>query len=240
MSAIDQAEPRTSPWWLAGFGALALALGLVLSTLPEAAHPAGDAVAQNLPATDLGNPVTGVLLLYRVLDTLLEKAALLGALGGVVVLAGRQSFARRAVSLPMPAHSQATASWLAAILLPAVLVIAVYLVAIGADRPGGAFQAGTVAAAGLIVAVLVGLRPQPQPAAPSLRVAAYGSFLGFVAVGLVGAVTDGAFMAMPSLWLPFDLGGVKTTIILVEIALTLGVAAILFALAMGAPPRLGR
>ncbi|MFW5834228.1 MAG: MnhB domain-containing protein [Pseudomonadota bacterium] len=237
---VDRPEPPLDRWLLLPFAAVALGLVLVVAVLPEAQQPAGDAVARALPESGLANPVTGVLLLFRVFDTLLEKAALLAALGGTLVLAGRRSFARRAVALPMPAHSRATAAWLAAILLPAIGVVAVYLVAIGADRPGGAFQAGTVAAAGLIVAVLSGVLPQPQPAAPVLRRAAYGSFAGFAVIGVIGAMTGGAFLALPGLALPFGLGGVKVTILLIEVALTAGVAAILFALAMGTPPGRGR
>ncbi len=236
MTDLDRPEPRPHPVLLAAFAVLALGLAVLLATLPPAPTPAADAVAEALPAAGLGNPVSGVLLVFRALDTLLEKAALLAALGGVLLLVGERSHARRSVPSPMPVHSQATASWLAALIVPAVAVTAVYLVAIGADAPGGAFQAGTVAAAGLIVAVLAGVWPQPWPAAPDLRRATYGTFLVFVGVGLVGAFVDGAFMAIPALPLPFGLGGVKATVVLVEIALALGVAAILFALAMGAPP----
>ena len=236
MTPVDRPEPRSGWLPLAAFALFGLGLAALLLTLPPATRPAADRVAEALPATGLANPVSGVLLVFRALDTLLEKAALLAALGGVVVLVGSRSHARRAVRVPVPADSRATASWLAALVVPAVAVTAVYLVAIGADAPGGAFQAGTVAAAGMIVAVLAGAWPHPWPASPDLRRAAYGSFLAFVGVGLLGAVVDGAFMAIPPLPLPLGLGGVKATVVLVEIALALGVGAILFALAMGPPP----
>ena len=237
MSEVDRPEPRPHPAALAVMVVLAVGLAALLATLPPAPTPAADAVAEALPTVELGNPVSGVLLVFRVLDTLLEKAALLAALGGVLLLVGERSHARRAVPVPMPAHSRATAAWLAALILPAVLVTAAYLVAIGADAPGGAFQAGTVGAAGLIVAVLAGVWPHPWPAAPDLRRAVYGTFLAFVVVGLLGALVDGAFMAIPALPLPLGLGGVKATVVVVGVALALGVAAILFALAMGAPPK---
>jgi hypothetical protein len=45
-------------------------------------------VLRELPATGLGNPVTGVLLVFRGLDTMLEMAVLLVALLGAWAVLG--------------------------------------------------------------------------------------------------------------------------------------------------------
>src|SRR5215471_11089510 len=60
----------------AGLGAIAL-------LLPDPAPTLAPLAAANLPQSGLGNPVTGVLFVYRALDTLLEKVVLVLALVGV-------------------------------------------------------------------------------------------------------------------------------------------------------------
>ncbi|MFL5282167.1 MAG: hypothetical protein ACJ8AW_14570 [Rhodopila sp.] len=42
-----------------------------------------EAAVRDLPGLGMGNAVTGVLIAYRALDTLLEKVVLVLALGGV-------------------------------------------------------------------------------------------------------------------------------------------------------------
>jgi uncharacterized MnhB-related membrane protein len=59
---------------------VALALAAIVLWLPQPAPTLGPAVAQNLAATGLGNPVTGVLMAFRGVDTFLEKVVLLLAL----------------------------------------------------------------------------------------------------------------------------------------------------------------
>ena len=55
--------------------------------LPDVAPTLAPAAMASLPESGLGNPVTGVLFVYRALDTLLEKVVLLLALVGVWSLA---------------------------------------------------------------------------------------------------------------------------------------------------------
>lgn len=233
---VEQAEPAANRWSVLAITVLAVSLAALVSTLPEPERAAAAAVAANAPATGLENRVTAVLLVFRGLDTLLEKAALLAGFGGVVLLAGERAHVRRWTWLTQSAHAGPSAAWMAALLLPAAGLTALYLLAIGGNEPGGAFQAGSVAAAAMIIAVLTATLPQPQPAAPIIRRFAYGGFAIFVAVSLLGAALEGHFMALPGLPLPFGIGGIKATVLVVEAALSAGVAATLFVLAMGAPP----
>ena len=64
-------------------------MGLAATTLilPDPAPTLAAAAMAGLPASGLGNPVTGVLFVYRALDTLLEKVVLVLALVGVWSLA---------------------------------------------------------------------------------------------------------------------------------------------------------
>ena len=56
----------------------------------------------NIAATDLGNPVTAVLMAYRAIDTLLETVVLLLALLGMWSLAPDRLWGGSPVSLIMP------------------------------------------------------------------------------------------------------------------------------------------
>ncbi len=63
------------------------ALATAVLSPPEAIPPSRPMVMENLAQSGLGNPVAGVLFVYRALDTLLEKVVLILALLGVWSLA---------------------------------------------------------------------------------------------------------------------------------------------------------
>ncbi|MGO4174620.1 hydrogenase subunit MbhD domain-containing protein [Bosea sp. TAF32] len=207
-------------------GCAAISAGLAFAVLtlsapaPTLAPPASEA----LGTTGLGNPVTAVLLAYRALDTLLEKVVVLLALIGVWSLApdgvwgGAPEVKPAAVPGPL--------AYLARILPPFGIVIGVYMFWVGADAPGGTFQAGTVLAAMWLLVMMAGLRPPPDTARPLLRLALTGGPALFLAIAFLGfAVADG-FLAYPK-------GLAKPLIVAIEAALTLSVAAALAMLVAG-------
>ena len=69
-------------------------LGMIVLLLPEPAPSLAPEAVANLGATQLGNPVTAVLLGYRAFDTLLEKIVLLLAVIGVWSLAPDRAWGR--------------------------------------------------------------------------------------------------------------------------------------------------
>lgn len=103
-------------------------------------------VRTTLPASGVEHPVTAVLLQFRSYDTLLEIAVLLVA--AVIALALREEQAPRG-SQPNPSAATRTPLLASAVrlLMPVMIVTAVYLLWAGAFQPGGAFQAGAVLAA---------------------------------------------------------------------------------------------
>lgn len=241
---IDESAGR-SERWAGGMAVLLLALGIggvgligfaeftdLAVTGSAGVDSAGTLALAQTEATGLGNAVNAVLLSFRVLDTLLEKSILMIALLGVVLVGADGRPAAEAPSAAryhrVPRDSNAALGLLTTVILPVALVTAGYLVAIGADRPGGAFQGGTVAAAGLIVAVLSGrLR---HPAAGSRLVTATVS----AAIAVLAAVLAIASVVGPGFGgIPFIGGDQKVVIIAVEIALTVGIAVVLAALALG-------
>jgi multisubunit Na+/H+ antiporter MnhB subunit len=116
-----------------------LVAGLVLATLsfpPDNARLA-PLVIESLPQSGVLNPVTAVLLNYRGYDTLLEVVVLLLAIVGIWTIAPQARVWIRRPDTPVLAV-------FVRLLLPLMVVVAGYLLWLGTDEPGGAFQGGAV------------------------------------------------------------------------------------------------
>ena len=153
---------------------LVATIGLTALALDRQPGEAGLQVMATLPSLELGNPITGVLLIFRGFDTLIEMVVLLAALLGARVVSRDETPPRSTVAgfdLPL-------LRTLVAIIVPLACVIGLHLLWIGSDQPGGAFQAGSVLAAAGVVLILTG---QLQPARRS------GVLLrGLLVLGVVG------------------------------------------------------
>ena len=184
---------------------------------------------ENLAQSGLGNPVAGVLFVYRALDTLLEKVVLILALLGVWSLAP-DSVWGGIPGLRVYAQPSSTLTFLAQLLPPVGIVVAIYMCWVGAKEPGGAFQGGTVLAAMWLLVMIAGLKSVPSISQPWLRLLLVVGPVIFLAIGLAGMVLANAFLAYPS-------GYAKALIVAVEFALTLSIGVALGLLAAGPPER---
>lgn len=204
--------------------AVSCGLALVVLLFPTPAPTLAPSAAAALDTTGLGNPVTAVLLAYRALDTLLEKVVLLLALIGVWSLAPDHLWggapALRPAFVPEPL------AYFARILPPFGVLVAVYMFWVGADAPGGTFQAGTVLAAMWLLVMLAGLRPAPDTGRRWLQLVLVGGPALFLAIGFLGFVFADGFLAYPE-------GAAKPLILTIEAALTVSIAAILGLLVAG-------
>ena len=205
--------------------------GLVAAILspPEPIPTLAPMVMENLAQSGLGNPVAGVLFVYRALDTLLEKVVLILALLGVWSLAP-DSVWGGIPGLRLYAQSNSTLTFLAQLLPPVGIVVAIYMCWVGAKEPGGAFQGGTVLAAMWLLAMIAGLERVPSISQPWLRRLLVVGPVIFLAIGLAGMVLANAFLAYPP-------GYAKPLIVAVEVALTLSIGVALGLLAAGPPER---
>jgi multisubunit Na+/H+ antiporter MnhB subunit len=213
---------------LAGVGSLAFAmlLSAIVLALPEPPPTLAPQAAAALPPTGLGNPVTGVLLAFRSLDTLLETVVLFLALLGVWSLAGANAWHARPTILgqaPPPALVL-----LARGLPPIGVLFGIYMFWEGATGPGGAFQAGTVLAAMWILIVVAGLSTFPRTGERRLRLMLVAGSVLFTFIGLLGYVFADGFLSYPK-------GFAKPAILLIEAALTLSIAVTLAYLVAGRP-----
>ena len=146
---------------------LVASIGLAALTMERAPQSAGMLVLDSLPETGLGNPVTGVLLVFRGFDTLIEMAVLLTAFVGSRVMTRRSRLnvtTTHGFELPL-------VRTLVAVILPLAVLIAMHLLWVGADDPGGAFQAGAVLAGSGVLLLLTGTLLPASRSRPMVRLA---------------------------------------------------------------------
>ena len=205
------------------------ALVLCVLVLPDPAPTLAPQVVQNIAATGVGNPITGVLLAFRALDTLLEAIVLVIALIGVWSLAPDRFWGGRP-GLRHQSDPDGILAWLARLLPPIGIIAGVYLLWAGADHPGGKFQSATILAAMWMLVQMAGLGDAPRIANRWLRAGIVVGPLVFIAVGLLGLWTAGVFLGYPEAW-------AKPMIVAVEVALLPTLVLVLALLMNGAPAR---
>ena len=208
---------------------VAVALGAVVLSLPEPAPTLAPSVAEHIASTGLGNAVTAVLLAFRATDTLLEAVVLVFALIAVWSLAPDRFWGGR----PGPHyHLEANGllAYLARLLPPLGIIVAIYVFWVGADLPGGKFQAGTLLAAMWLLTIMAGLTDAPPVNRCWLRIALVTGSAVFLAIGFAGVPLAGAFLAYPE-------GYAKPLILIIEAASMLSIAVTLALLVLGPPER---
>ena len=205
----------------------ALAIGVLM--LPDPAPTLAPQTMANIGSTGVGNPITAVLLAFRAMDTLLEAIVLVFALIGVWSLGPDHAWGGRP-GLRHHADPNGILAYLARVLPPIGIIVGTYVFWVGADHPGGKFQGATIVAAMWLLAIMAGLADAPPISRKWVRVGLAAGPLVFIAIGLMGAVTAGAFLAYPD-------GYAKPLIIVIELALMPTLALILALLIAGAPRR---
>ena len=211
---------------------VAATLALCVLVLPDPAPTLAPQVAQNLPVTGVGNPITGVLLAFRALDTLLEAIVLVIGLIGVWSLAPDRFWGGRP-GLRHEADPDGVLAYFARLLPPLGIVFAVYIFWAGADHPGGKFQSATILAAMWMLVLMAGLADTPRITHRGLRFGIVVGPLAFIGIGVLGLVTAGALLAYPEDW-------AKPMIVVVEVALLPTLTLILGLLLAGPPLRADR
>jgi len=197
--------------------------------LPDPAPTLASQVAANIAVTEVGNPITAVLLAFRAMDTMLEAIVLVFALIGVWSLAPDNAWGGRP-GLRHSADPNGILAYLARVLPPIGIIVGLYIFWVGADHPGGKFQGATIIAAMWLLVIMAGLADAPPISRTWLRIGLAGGPLAFIAVGAYGAFAAGAFLAYP-------VGFAKPLIIVIELALMPTLALVLALMLLGAPQR---
>ena len=207
-------------------------LAAIVPLLPDPAPTLAPQVAANIAATGLGNPVTAVLMAYRAIDTLLEIVVLLLALLGIWSLAPDRYWGGppgRRVS----ADPDSVLTFIAQLLIPVGILVGIHIFWVGSIAPGGEFQGATILAAMWILASMAGLVDAPAVTRRWLRLVLVIGPAVFLAIGLAGFALAGAFLAYPE-------SHAKLLILIIEIPVTLAIAATLALLVAGPPKRAQR
>jgi len=201
-------------------GTLAAGFAVLLLALPGRAPLLPSSVAERLAETGISNPVTGVVLNFRAYDTLLEVAVLVVALVAVWSMdRGSREFSR----LEEDVGSDRVLGAFTRLVVPVVGLTAVYLVRVGSEAPGGAFQAGALLAGiGVLLAAGGILRPVTAED-PRVRALAVAGLAVVILAGLVSQAWTGSFLAYPD-------GMAPAFVLLMEAVLTVSIAVILTAL----------
>lgn len=229
--ALQAEQPGVIAKGLAAFvsGSVAVVLALCVLALPNPAPGLADAVAGNIASTGVGNPITAVLLSFRAMDTLLEAIVLLFALAGVWSMTPDRYW-NGMPGVRQSANPNGILAYMARVLPPIGVVVGMYIFWIGADHPGGKFQGATILAAMWLLALMAGLTETPAIGGRLLRFALVLGPLAFIAVGVIGYMDAGAFLAYPE-------GFAKPLILLIEFALMPTLTLVLGLLLLGAPQR---
>jgi multisubunit Na+/H+ antiporter MnhB subunit len=219
----EGAAARVAVWAVSGLS-LALALTVAWALVRAFAQPdparLADDVAAALDASGVINPVTAILLNFRAYDTLLELAVLLAALLGILALSpDRAAYPSAGPALDGLTHG----------LVPLLLLVAGYLLWVGAHAPGGAFQAGAMLAGAAVMLRLSGRPRAGLPEGAALRLVAVAGVGVFLTVGLVLMFAGRPFLGYPPGW-------AGTLILLIETAATLAIAATLALAFIGGRP----
>ena len=209
--------------------AVTLALVICVLALPDPAPTLAPQVAANIAVTEVGNPITAVLLAFRAVDTLLEAIVLVFALIGVWSFAPDRVWGGRP-GVQQHVDPNGILAYVARVLPPIGIMAGLYIFWVGADHPGGKFQGATILAAMWLLTMMAGLTDAPPISRTWLRFGLVVGPLAFIAIGLAGAVTAGALFAYP-------LGYAKPFIIAIELALLPSLALILALMLLGAPQR---
>lgn len=205
----------------------ALAAGVLTMVDPD--QPLAHDAARHLGETGLGNPVTAVLMTWRAFDTMLEKVVLILAVIGVWSLAADRAWGGAAGPRPLT-NQQGPLVFFAQLLPPIGIVVAIHIVWVGANEPGGAFQGGALLAAMAMIVMMARLSGMPSVDQRGLRIALVAGPAIFLLIGTIGFFVAAGFLAYPD-------GIAKPLILFIEAFMVLSIAATLPLLVIGPPSR---
>jgi multisubunit Na+/H+ antiporter MnhB subunit len=198
-------------------GAAAVAIGAAVVALPTDAVGLRPVVDGSIEASGVDHPVTAVLLNFRAYDTWLEIAVLLAAVAGILAVLRAHEPEAPTRGRPGELLGIFTRS-----VVPAMVLVALYLLWRGTSGPGGAFQAGAVLAAAGILLYATRVAPRAATLAWRWRAALVAGVAAFAALAAGSLLAGEALLTYPR-------GGAGTLILAVEAAVMLAVAGTLAA-----------
>lgn len=172
------------------------------------------------------NIVTAVILNYRGYDTLGEVTVIFTALCSILAILRREkpeiSYSELDTS---PVKHSIVVSTVIRILVPCIMLFALYIILSGTVSPGGGFQGGVIAGAGFIIVALIfglvrGIEKFPSSVRGWLEPAAV---ISFTVVGLTGIFLGGNFLTFVGPYLPLSYQKLTREIMLLLLEIGIGV-----------------
>lgn len=210
------------------------------ASAPVHQHVAPYYIKNTMKEIGVPNIVTAVLAGYRALDTFGETIVIFTA--GIGVL-GLLSVTHR-INIPgdkyiASMHQHMVLRIVAKILIPLILIFALYVQFHGDYGPGGGFQAGVIFAAAIILySMLFGMNNARQIVSqPLIQFFAALGLLIYGSVGLAGLITGESFLDYHTL-LHDEIEGQHLGILLVELGVGITVASTMIIIFFNFPDRI--
>jgi len=176
------------------------------------------------------NIVTSILASYRGYDTLGEVTVIFTAGIGVLTLLMRLNQSTREIEQNTPAalHKHLILRVITKMLIPVILLFALYVQFHGDYGPGGGFQAGIIFSSGFILyAMIFGLNAALQVINLNLlRLLAAVGVLLYGSVGIVSMLNHGSFLNYSKL-LEDSVAGQHLGILLIELGVGITVSSVM-------------
>jgi multicomponent Na+:H+ antiporter subunit B len=204
---------------------------------PVHSHPVTNAyLYQSQQDIGIPNTVTAVLASYRALDTLGELVVVFTA--GIAVLSLLGPFARPAEAKPGSDFHLAdyrVIRVITALLLPFILLFALYVLFHGEYGPGGGFQAGVIFATGAVLYSLVFGLDRAQYVVPRRALWSLVSLglLLYLGLGVLTMALGGSFLDFTTLSPAHPEAGQHIGILVVEVAIGATVSAVMAGIFFG-------
>ncbi len=207
------------------------------STTPVQSHPITETyLRQSQEDIGIPNTVTSVLASYRGLDTLGELVVVFTAGVAVLLLLGpftRPGQAEEREVLDLVDYRVLRV--VTGMLMPFILLFALYVLFHGDFGPGGGFQAGVIFAAGFVLYGLVFGLHRAQRVLPDRvlwSLVSFGPVL-YIGVGVTTMLLGGSFLDYDTLAPDDPAAGQHVGILLVEAAIGVTVAAVMTSIFFG-------
>ncbi len=201
-------------------------------TAPVQQHVAPHYLNQSVDEIDVPNVVTAVLASYRGFDTFGEVVVIFTAGLGVLALLGfRRTKEQEEEHQVAPLYQHKILRVISKMLIPAILLFALYVQFHGDFGPGGGFQAGVIFAAAIILyAMVFGLAAARQVFKEEyIKLLAAIGVLLYGSVGVVSMLSGKNFLDYDAL-ADNPIAGQHLGILLVELGVGITVTAVMISL----------
>lgn len=211
------------------------------ATAPAQTHVAPYYIQQSAQDIDIPNIVTSVLASYRGFDTFGEVVVVFTAVIGVLALLEFARAERLESEKTAPMFQHKILRIVSKILIPPIMLYALYVQFHGEYSPGGGFQAGVIFASSIILyAMLFGVEQTRK--AVSMPVVKVLSALGVLIYGSVGiaSMLNGGTYLNYSVLAENDVTGQHIGIIVIELGVGITVATAMILIFLTFARRIGR